>query len=114
VKELLFSFKGRINRKAFITGWVFLLLLGLAFSFVLYSPAFVENDGEVGVLLFLPIQVFLVWTNLALQSKRNHDRGRSGWFCLLIFIPLVNLLYLLDLMLIKGVAGVNQYGPPLE
>ncbi len=114
LKELFFSFHGRINRKAFLTGWLFLFLVGLAFSFVFYSPTFVDGDGGTGALLFIPVQIFLVWTNFALQVKRNHDRGRSGWFCLLTFIPLINLLYLIDLVFIKGVDGVNQYGQPLE
>ncbi|PWK46010.1 uncharacterized membrane protein YhaH (DUF805 family) [Pseudomonas sp. OV226] len=41
--------------------------------------------------------------------RRLHDTGRSGWFCLLMFIPLVNL-YLIYLLVQDSQPSTNAYG----
>jgi uncharacterized membrane protein YhaH (DUF805 family) len=42
--------------------------------------------------------------------RRLHDGDRSGWWYLIGFIPLANF-YLLYLLIIKGTAGDNRFGP---
>jgi uncharacterized membrane protein YhaH (DUF805 family) len=41
--------------------------------------------------------------------RRLHDTDRSGWFYLLVLIPLVNF-YLLYVLATKGTAGENRFG----
>ena len=56
---------------------------------------------------------FLLLTSypaLAINVKRCHDRGRSGWFLLLSAIPLIGLWVAVELYLLGGTAGTNQYG----
>jgi len=43
--------------------------------------------------------------------KRFHDFGKSGWFCLLVFIPGIGALTSLVLFFIPGSRKTNQYGP---
>ena len=50
------------------------------------------------------------WPNLALAVKRLHDRGRSGWFCLVGVIPFVNIWLTIDLLFLRGTEGPNRFG----
>jgi uncharacterized membrane protein YhaH (DUF805 family) len=52
----------------------------------------------------------LLWPFLAVEIKRCHDRGRSGWFLLVGLIPLVNLWVLVEVFFLRGTLGDNQYG----
>ena len=63
--------------------------------------------GIVGVLLF----VFFIWATIAINAKRCHDRGRSGWFQLINLIPLIGQTWLfIETGLLKGTEGENRFG----
>ena len=49
------------------------------------------------------------WRNGAI--RRLHDTDRSGWWMLIIFIPILGALILLFWMILEGTRGANQYGP---
>lgn len=70
-KTLLFSFEGRTRRSHFWIGW--LIVQGLGFVLGLIPV--------VGIL-----GLVLIWPNLAINVKRLHDMGKSGW---LVVIPIV-------------------------
>ena len=44
--------------------------------------------------------------------RRLHDTGKSGWWLLLWFVPLVGLIVLLVFFASPGDLGPNRYGPP--
>jgi signal peptidase I len=57
--------------------------------------------------------VTLTWITLALQVKRLHDRGMSGWLSLVSFVPLLGQLWLaFETFVRKGRADANRFGPP--
>lgn len=58
----------------------------------------------IGVALFLP--------GLGVQIRRLHDTGRSGWWFLIAFIPLIGWLIILLFLVSKGDEGDNMYGKP--
>ena len=47
---------------------------------------------------------------LSITVRRLHDTNRSGWWCLLIFIPLIGQLVLFIFMCLKGTEGENRFG----
>lgn len=56
--------------------------------------------------------VLALWTSLATQVKRWHDRGASGWWVLINFIPLVGGIWtLVSCGFLEGQKGANKYGP---
>ena len=74
----------------------------------------------VAVILALPrtsvpvlvLYVPVYWGFFALSAKRLHDRGKSAWWLLLLFVPLFGFLWLLvELPFLPGTAGENSYGP---
>jgi uncharacterized membrane protein YhaH (DUF805 family) len=102
--SVYFHWRGRISRKSY---WLF----GLLPAAILLMDRF--------VLLGL-VDAWASWLMLFVGSapsimidiKRSHDLGRSGWFTLLLFVPLLNIWPLIELGFIKGNDGVNRYGPP--
>jgi uncharacterized membrane protein YhaH (DUF805 family) len=44
--------------------------------------------------------------------RRCHDIDISGWWNLLIFVPLINLIYGLFLIFKPGTEGPNRFAPP--
>mgnify|MGYP003304231027 CR=1 FL=1 len=66
----------------------------------------------------IPEVMYLVWIagvallipSLAVCVRRLHDIGKSGWWYLLVLIPLVNLV-LIYFFILDSQPGVNQYGP---
>ncbi len=51
----------------------------------------------------------------AFSTGRCHDRGRSGNFAWLLFVPVLFLWPIVELLFLRGTVGPNKYGPdPLE
>ena len=103
--QLLFSFEGRIPRSTF-------LLYGVvAFLVLLIVVMFIDNavgaDGILGGITYL----LILYPILALNVKRCHDRGRSGWFVLVSAIPIVGIWYVVEILFLPGIEGENKYGP---
>lgn len=47
-----------------------------------------------------------------IEVKRCHDRGRSGWFLLINFIPIIGALWLwVELCFLRGTKGPSRFGP---
>jgi uncharacterized membrane protein YhaH (DUF805 family) len=52
------------------------------------------------------------WPSLAIYVKRWHDRGKSGWWVLIVFVPIIGYLWLLiECGFLAGDDGPNEYGP---
>ena len=46
------------------------------------------------LLVFLAIAVVSIWSSIAVGVKRLHDIDKSGWWMLLIFVPIVGAIAL--------------------
>jgi uncharacterized membrane protein YhaH (DUF805 family) len=44
-------------------------------------------------------------------KRRMNDLNRSGWWMLLLFVPLVNLIFMIYPLAFGGTDGSNNYGP---
>ena len=110
------DFSGRAGRPEF--WWFFLFgclvsfgaavldaILGLDFD----SGAF-ANSGVIGIVsslaLFLP--------QLAVNVRRLHDTGRSGWWVLIVLVPCLGLIMMLVFCVTRGEAHANKYGERLD
>ncbi|MCQ4160882.1 DUF805 domain-containing protein [Roseomonas sp. GC11] len=73
-----------------------------------YSIRIATKAGKVGQVVFW----LSWWPGLAGMAKRWHDRGRSGWWSLLLLVPLLGWLWIfISLCCRDGVRGPNRYGP---
>jgi len=78
------------------------ILISLLILIPIDDPSSWDNAYSVtrGIWFFLLLPYFLI----RIVSPRLHDMGKSGWFGLLLFIPLINLALLLALILAPGQA----------
>ena len=111
--------RGRIDRRTYWLRYflpVFVVLVVVAaVVFALFgeqtAPGTVSVTGGPAFLLFA---VYLAVLTPALTSARSrlHDTGRSGWWLLIGFLPLVGAIVLLVFYCLPGDPGPNRYGPP--
>jgi uncharacterized membrane protein YhaH (DUF805 family) len=105
------DFNGRARRKEY---WTFTLVNTLI-AIVLYVPALFMQKGNPSLALPL-ISLYALYSlasfipTLSCSVRRLHDTGRSGFYLLLSFIPLVGLI-LIYILAIDSVPGSNEYGP---
>ncbi len=119
MQALLFGFRGRFNRARF---WFVHVGVSVAAT-VLLAVAFVSSVLSAGVegagtalsttaVVVAPLFIPLVWIGLAASVKRWHDCGKSGWWMLVTFVPVVGgLWYLIECGFLPGTPGPNIYGP---
>lgn len=69
--------------------------------------AWVETRGPAGLISSL----LLVVPQLAVSVRRLHDINRTGWWLLLLLLPLVGWLVLLVFYVTEGTRGQNRFGP---
>ena len=107
-----FTFQGRATRTEYwlfalqlviVIAWEFILLLGVGSS----GSAVI---GTVGAIIIILSFVFAFIANLTATVRRLHDQDKSGWFCLVQFIPMVGGLIFFVLTLWPGTPGENSYG----
>ena len=108
IGNLYFSFEGRINRAKY---WTYGALI-LAVAFFAIIALFFLTLGTKGLPVGYVLAILaVIWPGLALAVKRCHDRGRSGYFVLVGFLPIVDLWYIAEVGFMRGTAGPNKYGP---
>lgn len=84
VVQLFFGFSGRLSRREFIFGYLFLFALSLgvtALLLPLYGFTLETYFQDEGVRIFqidLLVAGLFLWPDLALGYKRFHDWGWSG------------------------------------
>ncbi len=103
-----FDFKGRSNRAEMIWFTVFQAVVAA----VLFGIGSLQSRSVAYGLADLFLGASLI-PSIAVQVRRLHDTGRSGWRMLWILLPGAGSLVLLLFLLQKGTMIANRFGPPL-
>jgi uncharacterized membrane protein YhaH (DUF805 family) len=99
--ELYTSIEGRVGRKVW---WLYYFLPVMAFFFVIEILSISQN-------LKMLLQAAFVFPSVVIQIKRWHDLNKSGWWALIVFIPLIGVIYAIAMHgFVRGTDGSNQYG----
>jgi uncharacterized membrane protein YhaH (DUF805 family) len=104
-----FTFEGRMGRLKYATAnLVTMAILYIPLIMMLQRPTF----GRVA--LFALVALALTLFGMRLAVLRCHDCDKSGWWSLLLWVPTVNFIVTLVLVLAPGTDGRNEYGeePP--
>ena len=109
IQHLYISIQGRSSRKFY---WLFGILPFSVLGFIVgvFLLIYPMNPSAVIKVLFL-FAALSMWPTLAMQIKRWHDIGQSGWLCLLSLIPYVGIVVWVVVGLIRGMVGENRFGP---
>ena len=108
----ILSAQGRLGRVRYLGYGMGLSILIMLVVGILAGVAGAGGVGGASVaqLLIVAAYVAIMVVQVLLTIQRAHDFNSSGWMSLLMFVPLVNLIFLV----IPGTPGENRFGhrPP--
>jgi uncharacterized membrane protein YhaH (DUF805 family) len=139
---ILSSTQGRIPRSQWWAGLVVLVIVGVVLALII---AWALGPTTIGLIATLILQIILLYPSYALSAKRFQDRNKPGGLALIgiglgiiqtlarlvglsnpfnptaidwilnVALLIVGIWYLIELGILRGTIGPNQYGPdPLE
>ena len=114
------EFSGRSRRKEFWLFFLFQFLVSAAIGIVFGRPSYEQYGGFFGFSTSLTgpggvvqnlfgLAMFI--PSLAVSVRRLHDIDRSGWFLLLLLVPILGWFTLLVMYCLDGNRGYNRFGP---
>ncbi len=112
----LFSFGGRIGRMRYLAyNFGLNILLTIAMIPIIGISALTSGNmsamSGISVILIGIIYIVALVVTIVYGKRRLNDLNRSGWFLLLLIIPLINLLLIIYMIFFSGTEGGNNYGP---
>ena len=75
-------------------------------------------DAVLGAIFNPAYFILIAWSlaillpSLAVMVRRFHDTGRSGWFVLITFIPLVGTILMIVFLIEESQPVTNAWGEP--
>ena len=114
------EFSGRSRRNEFWMFFLFQILVSTAIGIVFGRPTYETGAGFFGFATFynstggvvqnlFGLAMFI--PSLAVSVRRLHDIDRSGWFLLLLFVPILGWFTLFVMYCLDGNRGYNRFGP---
>jgi uncharacterized membrane protein YhaH (DUF805 family) len=103
------DFDGRASRSEY---WWFVLIsiiVNILLSFIDHITEIVSQDYGIGLLETIYSLLAFI-PGIAVNVRRLHDIGRSGWWLLLHLLPILGSLILLVWSIKASELGENQYG----
>ncbi|HEX4791379.1 MAG TPA: DUF805 domain-containing protein [Actinospica sp.] len=97
------GFQGRARRAEY---WQYTLVY-----FIIYAVLFAVGAAIHFALLASIFALALLLPSLAVGVRRLHDTDKSGWWLLIVLVPLVGAIVLLVFTCLDGTPGPNKYGP---
>lgn len=109
------NFTGRARRQQF---WMFALfntIITIVLWFFAIGPLFsgsnaVEDIFTPGYFVYMAYTLAAFIPSLAISVRRLHDIGKSGWYYLVILIPLAGVIWLLVMMCTDSQQEENKWG----
>ena len=107
------DFNGRARRKEYWM-WTLYYTIVLLFAMVLDNVLGLNFEllgQDLGYgWLYVTIGIIHLIPGLGIVVRRLHDVGKSGWFYLIILIPLIGFIWVLVLFCTDGVKEDNKWG----
>ncbi len=112
----LFATTGRIGRIRYLAYSAIVTLLAYLVMGVVGFGLGMSAGPEAGfggfavamLIIFIP----MVYMTVVIAKRRLHDLDKSGWWMLLLLIPLVGFIMGLYMVFAPGSKNANQFGPP--
>ncbi|EHN91608.1 DUF805 domain-containing protein [Escherichia coli] len=107
----LSTVNGRARRKEYWYYRLSVLLLIILISFIMGMMIGIGVPGINRDVVQWTASIINLILIFSATVRRLHDTGRSGWWFILYFIPIIGDLVLLIFTVQKGNEGENQFGP---
>jgi uncharacterized membrane protein YhaH (DUF805 family) len=109
-KYLLGSYEGRINRAKFWAS-IGVFIAGAVIATIIDSLLGTNFNGVPYGFVYVIYSLAMLYSVFAVYAKRWHDRDKSGWWTLIALVPIIGGIWLLvELGILEGTRGANQYG----
>jgi uncharacterized membrane protein YhaH (DUF805 family) len=95
------TFSGRAARSEF---WYFTL-----FNWLFQLPLMILDEA-LGTPFAVITMLVLLLPGIAVAVRRLHDTDRSGWWYLILLIPLIGVILFIVWACSKGTQGTNRFG----
>ena len=107
------NFTERSRRKEY---WLYTLCYTIVYTIISYIDISVGTVSATGIgTLSTIFAIALLLPSLGVLVRRLHDTNRSGWWVLILLIPLVGMIWMIVLLCLQGTSGQNRFGEdPLE
>ncbi len=105
--------RGRARRQEYWMAWLGTAIVALAFIVLCTLLSFVDSSGTLAnaaMMLYNLWALYLLVVFIALGCRRLHDIGRSGWWQLLYFLPLIGGVVIFIFLCLDSQPGTNAYG----
>ncbi len=102
------NIEGRAPRSAYWYWFLFLILGGIVAG-IMDSIGGLGSIGGNGALSSI-FELATLIPSITLGVRRFHDLGKSGWWMLLILVPVIGWLIMLFFFVQAGNTGANEYG----
>ena len=125
-KYLYTSFEGRISRQPFwlsllaliVIQWVLTLIFGMILGTSMMAgmdpnmpPDQIAAMATKGMIPIVIVSLLFLYPTLAVYTKRWHDRDKSGWWTLIILVPIIGgIWFLVECGFLRGTDGANRFG----
>ena len=104
------GFSGRARRKEYwmfaLFNFIFTIIFALL-DILIYSI----SDGNLLGMFTGAYSLGILIPSIAVTFRRLHDTGRSGWWLLINFVPMIGTLIYLFILFLDSQPGENEYGP---
>jgi uncharacterized membrane protein YhaH (DUF805 family) len=113
VKSALSNYATFSNRAPRSEFWYFVLfyaILNIIALIVDISILGHAAGGTGAAGLIVAVALFLPY--IAVSVRRLHDIDKSGWFLLVVIVPVVGAIFLIIWACTKGSEGDNRFGVP--
>ncbi|HEY0064621.1 MAG TPA: DUF805 domain-containing protein [Telluria sp.] len=105
------SLSGRIGRLRYLS-YTFLAGLAALFAMAIVGGVASAISPKLGIAIIVLMYIPMVVIQFGYTRRRFNDMNRSGWFALLLFIPVVGFFVALWLMFGPGDESSNDFGLP--
>lgn len=96
------NFETRASRSEYWYWTLFVIIFNTVFGGIWGNAALGLVGAIFALVTFVP--------NISISVRRLHDLGKSGWWLLLLLIPIVGLVVILYWACLPGDDGDNRFG----
>ncbi len=112
-QNLFLTNTGRLDRQPWWIGAIVLFLVSAIARLILLL--LLGHHSTLGHLLYLIVEIPVLYASINIGIKRFHDRDKSGWWVLIALIPIIGWIwYVIECGFLPGTDGPNQYDPSLS
>lgn len=109
-QNLFLTNEGRIDRQPFWIGVIVIFVISIVAKIIIHI--IFGHGSSFGHLLEAIVALALLYPSINIGIKRFHDRDKSGWWVLIVLIPVIGWIwYFIECGFLPGTDGPNRYDP---